>query len=211
MSAPFITFEGGEGAGKSTQIKRLNRWLRRRGIETVATREPGGTSAGEALRTVLLEGIAAPFGPEAEALLFAVSRRDHVIRLIRPALERGAWVLCDRFIDSTRAYQGGVVMPDTLRRLEEIALDGLYPDLTFVLDLPVEVGLKRAKARDGGEADRFEGDAKSIHAERRERYHAIARDEPDRVVVIGSERPADIVAAEIRRIVAERFSVGVRR
>lgn len=201
----FITFEGGEGAGKSTQIRRLERWLKSRGVETLLTREPGGSPAAEAIRTVLLDGTAAPFGPEAEAILFAVARRDHVRRVIRPALERGAWVLCDRFIDSTRAYQGGEVPSERLKQLEELALDGVFPDLTIVLDLPVELGLARAKARDGGEIDRFEGDPTEVQSERRSRYRAIAEKEPERVIVVDSSRPVAAVTDAIRRIIEDRF------
>ncbi|HEY0568514.1 MAG TPA: dTMP kinase, partial [Xanthobacteraceae bacterium] len=146
MRGRFITFEGGEGTGKSTQVPLLARRLRGLGLEVHVTREPGGSPGAEIIRHVLLAGAGKPFGPEAEAILFAAARDDHVTNVIRPALERGAWVLCDRFTDSTRVYQGilgGVDLP-FLNALDRLTVGATRPDLTFVLDLPVQTGLTRA-------------------------------------------------------------------
>ena len=153
----FITFEGGEGVGKSTQIRLLAETLRRGGIDVLMTREPGGSPGAEALREVLLSGAAKPYGPFAETILFAAARDDHLEVTIRPALEAGRWVVCDRFVDSTRAYQGviGDVDPALIRAIERVVVADTRPDLTFILDLPASEGLRRAQAR-GGAADRFE-------------------------------------------------------
>ena len=161
MAGRFITFEGGEGAGKSTQIRHLATRLAANGISVVTTREPGGTPNAEAIRRLLLDGFAKTLGPEGEAMLFAAARTDHVDNKIRPALAAGQWVLCDRFTDSTEVYQGitgGVPMP-LLRALERVSVGTTRPDLTFILDVPVDVGLARAAARiAGGTADRFESE-----------------------------------------------------
>ena len=165
-SGRFIAFEGGEGAGKSTQARLLCEALRNRGLEVVLTREPGGTSGAEAIRDLLLDPAGAGWEPAAEALLFAAARSDHVARLVRPALERGAWVICDRFIDSTRVYQGvlGKVDPRLIRQLERVTVGEAQPDLTFLLDVPATVGLARAKTRRaGGTADRFESESLQFH------------------------------------------------
>ena len=172
----FITLEGGEGAGKSTQARLLQSWLNDRDIEVVLTREPGGSANAECLRDLLLAGRVAPFGSDAEALVFAVARADHVIETIRPALERGNWVICDRFIDSTRAYQGsGGVPARRIAELETIAAGETMPDLTLILDLPVEDGLARAGGRNMS-LDRFEADAIAVHQARRNVFLQIARD-----------------------------------
>jgi dTMP kinase len=166
MRGPFISFEGGEGTGKSTHAKLLAERLRGLGLEVVLTREPGGSVGAEIIRHVLLSGAAQPFGPDAEAILFAAARADHVDTIIRPALERGAWVLCDRFIDSTRVYQGvvGQADPRIIRALERITVGDTIPDLTLVLDVLPEIGLQRAAARRRGEsADRFEQEALDFH------------------------------------------------
>jgi dTMP kinase len=204
----FITFEGGEGAGKSTQLGTLAAHLRARGLETVATREPGGTPRAEALRAALLGGKIAPLGPLAEAALFAAARIDHVDALIAPALARGAWVLCDRFIDSTRAYQGarGGVAPEKIALLERAAVGTLRPDLTIILDLPVAEGLGRAGARRGGAgADRFESEDADFHEGLRRAFLDIAAREPDRCCVVNADMPADEVARAIRQLVDARF------
>src|SRR5262245_14429022 len=154
----FITFEGGEGAGKSTQIARLAEYLRACGDEVLATREPGGSPGAEALRHVILSGAAEPLGPAMEALLFAAARNDHVEQVMRPALRSGRMVLCDRYIDSSRVYQGvtGNLDADLMQAIEKVAINGLVPDMTIILDLPAEVGLQRANARRGADAaDRF--------------------------------------------------------
>jgi dTMP kinase len=158
-SGLFVTFEGGEGAGKSTQIRRLADQLRRRGHDVLMTREPGGSPGAEAVRHVLLSGAAEEFGVRMEAILFAAARNDHVEEVIRPALESGAVVLCDRFIDSSRVYQGvtGNLEPDYIEALQRVAINGVVPDCTLILDLPAEVGLKRARKRGADSApDRFE-------------------------------------------------------
>jgi dTMP kinase len=201
----FVSFEGGEGSGKSTQAQILAENLRADGFEVVVTREPGGSPAAEIVREVLLSGAAEHYGPELEAILFSVARRDHVETLIRPAIERGAIVVCDRFLDSTRAYQGaaGVLPPDYIAGVETIAIDGLMPDLTFLLDLPVEEGLKRAHARrDAGILpDRFEKETVQTHEHRRQAYLAIAVKEPDRFVLIPANRKPRTISDEILLVV----------
>ncbi|MGJ0505804.1 MAG: dTMP kinase [Methylocystis sp.] len=206
----FITFEGGEGVGKSTQLERLAAHLRARGLEVVTTREPGGTPKAEALRKVLLAGRIAPFGPLAEAALFGAARLDHVERLIAPALARGAFVLCDRFTDSTRAYQGarGGVEPQTLALLEQAAVGDLRPDLTFILDLPPRVGMARAAERrvaTGLKADRFESEDAAFHEGLRRAFLDIAEQQPERCCVIDAGQPVDDVARAIRQLVEARF------
>ncbi|WP_342151151.1 dTMP kinase [Methylorubrum sp. SB2] len=201
----FITFEGGEGAGKSTQIARLAAALRTAsGREVVTTREPGGTPRAEGYRAALLRGVAKPFGPFAEALMFAAARIDHVDALIRPALARGAIVLCDRFADSTRAYQGaaGGLDPALIVSLERVTLQGLRPDLTLILDLPAEAGLARARRRGGEGADRFEAEALSFHERLRSAFLAIAAAEPARCRVIDASPGPEAVEAAIRAAVA---------
>ena len=147
----FVTFEGGEGAGKSTQIKMLAARLESEGMRVVLTREPGGSPGAEIMRHLVLSGMGKLLGAEAETLLFATARDDHVRTVILPALNQGIWVLCDRFFDSTRAYQGslGKVAPDVLNAMQRVTIGDLKPDLTLILDVPVEVGLKRAAARRG--------------------------------------------------------------
>jgi dTMP kinase len=205
----FITFEGGEGVGKSTQLARLAEHLRECGFEVVTTREPGGTDKAEKLRDFLLSGGAAPLGPLAEAALFSSARADHVEKLIAPALKRGAWVLCDRFADSTSAYQGarGGVDAKTLGLLERAAVGETRPDLTIVLDLPAQEGLARAAARrDGGEkVDRFESEDAAFHTELREAFLDIAESEPERCCVIDAARSVDDIASAVRAVVHDRF------
>lgn len=205
----LITFEGGEGAGKSTQIRRLADRLAERGIEVVVTREPGGSPLAEQLREFVLSGRAAALGPAGEAALFAAARIDHIDSMIAPALARGAFVLCDRFIDSTRAYQGimGKADPAVIAQLEKAALRGLRPDLTIVLDLPAREGLARAARRRGliSEPDRFEGQDLGFHEGLREAFLDIAAREPDRCRVIDSGAPKDEVAEAIWRLVEARF------
>ncbi|MCI4678752.1 dTMP kinase [Rhodoblastus acidophilus] len=196
----FITFEGGEGAGKSTQIRRLATRLRTHAREVVATREPGGTPLAERLRSIILAGGARDFGDFGEALLFSAARIDHIDRIIRPALARGAFVLCDRFADSTRAYQGarGGAEENMLAILEAVTLGGVRPDLTFILDLAPEIGLERARARRGqGGADRFEGEDLAFHALLRDKFLGIARAEPERCRVVDAAKPEDEVAEAI--------------
>jgi dTMP kinase len=204
----FITFEGGEGVGKTTQIRRLAQALNASGIETVLTREPGGSPGAEVLREVLLSGGAKPFGPFAETILFSAARIDHLETKIRPALERGAWVLCDRFLDSTRAYQGvlGQVEPGLIRTVERIVVGATMPDLTIILDLPAREGLARARAR-SGQVDRFESEGLVFHERVRHAFQALAAAEPERCVLVDAMRPADAIAAEIFEVVRTRLGL----
>lgn len=204
----FVTFEGGEGAGKSTQIRLLAERLRSQGLDVVLTREPGGSPLAEKLRTLLLSGAVADKGPLAEAILFSAARADHVDRLIRPALAAGRWVLSDRFADSTRVYQGavGAVPMGQVAALERLALNGLSPDLTLVLDLPAATGLARANARRGADsADRFERDDLAIHEARRRGFLALAKAEPLRIAVIDADAAPEMVAARIWAEVERRL------
>lgn len=192
----FISFEGGEGAGKSTQIARLAAKLRAKGYDLVVTREPGGSPGAEAVRHVILSGAAEPFGPEMEALLFAAARSDHVEQLIAPAIARGSIVLCDRFLDSSRVYQGGAgdLNPAFMTALERVAVNGTIPDMTLIFDIDPAEGLKRANARRGDETpDRFEKETLAVHQRRREAFLAIARSEPERCVVIDASASPDEV------------------
>ncbi len=203
----FITLEGGEGTGKSTQARGLADRLRGAGHDVVLTREPGGSPAAEAIRALLLEGTVAPFGPTAEALLFAVARADHVAKTIRPALEAGRWVVSDRFFDSTRAYQGADGVPGgEIDRLERIAVGEDRPDLTLILDLPAELGLRRAQAR-GVAVDRYEADVLAVHEARRMAFLAIAAAEPKRCVVVAASGDEEAVAAAIGAAVDARLGV----
>jgi dTMP kinase len=204
----FISFEGGEGAGKSVQARRLEARLRAVGLEVVRTREPGGSLHAEELREVILSGFARPFGPEGEALLFAAARIDHLDATILPALERGAWVVCDRFADSTRAYQGaaGNLPAEIVAGLERIAVGANSPDLTLILDLPPEAGLKRAHARRGqGDADRFEAEEIGFHRVLRRAFLDIAAAEPQRCAVIDALKSEDAVEADIWATVESRL------
>jgi dTMP kinase len=211
MRGKFITFEGGEGSGKSTQAQRLARKLQAMGIGVVVSREPGGSAGAEAIRHVLLSGAAQPLGPHAEAILFAAARADHLRQTIRPALERGQWVISDRFADSTRIYQGvlGNVDPRLISRLEKITVGELWPDLTIILDVPPETGLARAAARRGDAAvDRFEGEAFDFHKKLREAYIELAEREPGRCVVINAGADAATVAEFVWAAVNTRLHPG---
>jgi dTMP kinase len=212
MSGLFITFEGGEGAGKSTQVERLSRRLREMGRETVLTREPGGSPRAERIRASILGGEGKGFGPFAEALMFSAARADHLETVIRPALARGAVVVCDRFADSTRAYQGsrGEVDPSLLLALERIVVGQTRPDLTLILDVPAEIGLQRAAARrqEGRQlADRFEQEEIGFHARLREAFLAIARAEPDRCVVLDARGDPDTLAEDVWAAVRGRLKL----
>ncbi|MCO6178340.1 dTMP kinase [Ciceribacter sp. RN22] len=212
----FVTFEGGEGAGKSTQIRRLAEALKARGLEVLVTREPGGSPGAEALRHVLLSGAAEDFGVRMEALLFAAARNDHVETVIRPALERGAVVLCDRFMDSSRVYQGvtGNLESEFIDTLERVAVDGVVPDLTLILDLPAERGLERARGRAEPGAnsapDRFEKEELETHEKRRQGFLDIAAADPKRCRVVDAGRPVGAIAAEILALV-EPLALDLRR
>jgi dTMP kinase len=213
MVGRFITFEGGEGAGKSTQIRLLAERLRALGKKVVVTREPGGTPTAEAIRALLLSGRAAELGPEGEAVLFAAARTDHVAHVIRPALAADRWVLCDRFLDSTRVYQGGSagVSDGMLDALERVAVGETRPDLTVILDVPAAIGLARAAERmatAGTIPDRFERDDLAVHEARRRAFLAIAAAEPERWVVLDATHPDRETAEAIWRAPSDRLLEG---
>ena len=192
----FITFEGGEGAGKSTQIELLARKLRAKRYDLMVTREPGGSPGAEAVRHVLLSGAAEPFGPQMEALLFAAARSDHVEQVIRPAIKAGKIVLCDRFIDSSRVYQGvtGGLDPAFMKSLERTSINGMMPDMTLIFDIDPALGMRRATDRRGKEAaDRFEKETLEIHERRRQAYLAIAQAEPERCIFIDASQDQETV------------------
>jgi dTMP kinase len=207
----FITFEGGEGAGKSTQARLLHNRLGGVGIKSLLTREPGGSPRAEAIREMLLSGKAKALGPTGEAVLFYVARDSHLELTIRPALARGTWVVCDRFHDSTRAYQGaaGGVPIAALDALERIIVGSTLPNLTLLLDLPAEEGLKRAteRAKAAGETgtDRFEAMSLRFHENLRREFLEIAQSEPERCVVINAGRPIDEVAEAVWAAVEQRL------
>ena len=203
----LITFEGGEGAGKSTQVSILVERLRNAGRHAIATREPGGSPAAEDIRETLLSGKVKQFGPFAEALLFSIARADHIDTVISDALARGQWVVCDRFLDSTRAYQGatGGVPAPVISALERLTLHGLMPNLTIVLDIPVEEGLARM-ARRRGAPDRFESQDVAQHERIRKAFLTIAEEEPGRCVVIDARKPEALVAEDVWEAVGERLS-----
>lgn len=209
----FITFEGGEGAGKSTQVRRLLARLQAAGIDAVGTREPGGSTGAEIMRHLILSGAAKPLGPLAEATLFAAARADHLDTTIRPALARGAWVVCDRFADSTRVYQGalGNVDPRLIAALEQVTVGETRPDLTLILDLPAEEGLARAAARSGQGADRFESEGLAFHRALREAFRALAAEEPARCVLIDASGTPEAVEEAIWQAVSTRLKLPAPR
>ena len=205
----FITFEGGEGTGKSTQAAMLADHLKSFGLGVVLTREPGGSPGAEAIRHVILSGAAKPLGAHAEAILFAAARDDHVRQVIRPALESGHWVICDRFADSTRIYQGvaGNVDQMAIRAMERIIVGNTKPDLTFILDVPAKEGMRRALQRRGdGDVDRFEGEALAFHERLRDGFLTLAANEPDRCVLIDATTSKDEVAEQIWRVVIKKLN-----
>jgi dTMP kinase len=204
----FITLEGGEGAGKSTQIGLLLPWLRERGLEVVQTREPGGAGGAERIRDLLVQGDADRWTPMAETLLHYAARADHLERTIRPALCAGSWVVCDRFADSTMAYQGyghGVSL-DFIASLFAAVVGDTVPDLTLIFDLPVAEGLRRAAQRTGNE-NRYEQMTIDFHERLRAGFLAIARNEPNRCAVIEANRDIDAVQADIRAEVRQRLGL----
>jgi dTMP kinase len=206
----FITFEGGEGSGKSTQIKRLAENLEAAHLSTIVTREPGGSPGAEIIRHLVLSGMGKLLGAEAETLLFAAARDDHVRSVILPALAQGTWVLCDRFYDSTRAYQSrvGHVAPALVNAMTRVTIGDLKPDLTIILDVPVEVGLMRAAARRGsGAPDRFEAEDVKFHQALRDAYREIATAEPERCVVIDANTDVNTVATKVWTALRDRFFV----
>lgn len=207
----FVTFEGGEGAGKSTQVLRLVAALKRADIRAMATREPGGSPGAELIRGLLVEGPPERWDPLAEALLHNAARRQHAVLTIWPALERGDWVISDRFADSTLAYQGygqGVSL-DRIGALRRLTLDEFEPDLTLILDIAPGAGLARAKARAPGQASRYERMGEAMHARLRDGFLAIARDNPKRCVVIDASADPETVARGVITAVRERLDVSL--
>ena len=204
----FITFEGGEGSGKSTQIKALAERLKTAKRRTIVTREPGGSPGAEIIRHLVLSGMGKLLGADAETLLFAAARDDHVRSVIQPALNQGIWVLCDRFSDSTRVYQGrlGQVAPAVLNAMQRVTIGDLKPDLTIILDVPVEIGMQRAAVRRGtGAPDRFEGEDVKFHQDLREAYRQIAAAEPERCVLIDATPDPATVAASVWTALRDRL------
>ena len=208
MTGRFITLEGGEGTGKSTQIKRLKAALEAKGLAVLATREPGGSPGAEQIRALMVEGEPGRWDAITETLLVYAARADHVARTIGPALLAGTWVICDRFSDSTYAYQGaGRGVPrETIRRIDSAVLDDFAPDLTLVLDLDVQLGLKRATAR-GASENRFEKFGLEFHEKLRQAFLDIARRFPDRCKVIDASGTEDQVAEQIFAAVSARFDL----
>lgn len=200
----FLTLEGGEGVGKSTQARALVAALEARGIHAVLTREPGGSEGAEAIRTLLMQGDVRRWSAHAEALLFAAARADHVEKLIRPLVDAGSWVICDRFIDSTRAYQGAQGIDDAaILALHGFAARGLLPDRTLLLALPDGEGDKRAQARDGGAADRFAARDPSFHRSVAATFDRIVQDEPDRVRRIDASGQVEEVTQRLIDAIAD--------
>ncbi len=206
----FVTVEGGEGGGKSTQTRALVARLRAAGVWAEASREPGGSPAAEDIRAALLAGAFEHLGAKVEALLFAAARIDHLDAKIKPAIAAGTWIVCDRFHDSTRAYQGAQEGADSrfLRRLERVTLAGTQPDLTLILDLPAEIGLARVERRRGTNAvDRFERQSLSFHQELRDAFLAIAAEEPERCVLVDASQSQDDVEQAIWDAVTHRLAL----
>lgn len=200
----FITFEGGEGAGKSTQARRLAERLKARGVDVALTREPGGAPSAEAIRELLVHGETGRWEPMSEALLHIAARVEHLAKTVRPALEAGRWVISDRYIDSTRIYQG-IVQGVGIERIDELhalTLDGVMPDRTLILDLPVDEGLARAASRIGEGEDRYERMGRAFHESLRAGYRQLARSEPERCCLIDASVEADAVAARVWKDVA---------
>ena len=203
----FITLEGGEGAGKSTQIKALSAFLNAASIPIHMTFEPGGGDKNGPIRNLLVTGDPDRWDAMTEALLFAADRRDHMIRSVLPALDTGTWVLCDRFGDSTMAYQAyaGGLARETVDALQLLATGGRKPDLTFMLDLPVSVGLERAATRGSDGQDRFERKGEAFHEALRAGFLDIAAREPERCVVVDASQTIEALAASIQQVVTERL------
>ena len=206
----FITFEGGEGAGKSTQIRLLNEWIKERGYKTLVTREPGGTKGAEDIRELIVTGSSNRWSGTTETLLLSAARSDHLEKTIRPALSSGTWVLCDRFSDSTRAYQGARgVKPDMIERLDELVVGSTQPDLTLLFDMPVAQGMERAKkrAQKAGESDqRFEQMDLFFHEDLRQRFLDLEKNN-QRIVRIDASGDIGEVATRVRNVVFDRFGV----
>jgi len=201
----FLSIEGGEGAGKSTQVRRLADVLRARGLDVIVTREPGGSEGGEAIRNLLMQGDVKRWSSHTEALLFAAARADHVEKVIQPALGIGTWVISDRFIDSSRAYQGvaGGIDDAAVLALHAFGSRGLLPDRTLVLEVPPEIGAERAAARDGAAADRFAARERAFHDDVAAAFRRFAAAEPDRVRLIDAAGDVETVAAGVIKAVAD--------
>ena len=201
----FLSIEGGEGAGKSTQVRRLADELRARGLDVIVTREPGGSEGGEAIRELLMRGEVKRWSSHTEALLFAAARADHVEKVIQPALGIGTWVISDRFIDSSRAYQGvaGGIDDAAVLALHGFGSRGLLPDRTLVLEVSPEIGAERAAARDGAAADRFAARERAFHDDVAAAFRRFAAAEPDRVRLIDAAGDVDEVATEVIEAVAD--------
>lgn len=201
----FLSVEGGEGAGKSTQVRRLAEALRNRGLDVVVTREPGGSEGAEAIRDLLMQGEVKRWSAHTEALLFAAARADHVEKVIQPALGIGTWVVSDRFVDSSRAYQGvaGGIDDAAVLALHAFGSRGLLPDRTLVLEVPPEIGAGRAAARDGAAADRFAARERAFHDDVAAAFRRFAAAEPDRVRLIDASGDVDTVSAAMLAAIAD--------
>jgi dTMP kinase len=202
VTGRFISLEGGEGAGKSTQAARLAAALLERGITAIVTREPGGSEGAEAIRELLMQGAVSRWSARTETLLFAAARADHVEKLIRPALSRGDWVICDRFIDSTRAYQGvaGGIDDADIMAVHAFGSKALLPDRTFVLEVPVDEGRARAASRDGAAADRFAARGDAFHADVAAAFRRLAAQDSARFRLISASDTPEVIT---RRILAD--------
>lgn len=205
MIARFITLEGGEGVGKSTQLKALAEIIRKRGRSVVTTREPGGTQGAEDIRDLLMTGDEVRWSARTEALLFAAARADHVGKLIRPALARGDWVLCDRFVDSTRAYQGGAggVSDDEIMALHAVGSEGLLPDRTLLLDFPVQLGIQRAYGRDIVDSDRMGSKPPDYYERVAVRFRELAAQDPVRFRTIDASGSINDVTLRLISVIAD--------
>ncbi len=212
MTAPFIAFEGGEGSGKSTQARLLGNVLARHGIDHVVTREPGGTAGAEAIRNLLLHPPAGGWHAQAEALLFAAARSDHVARLIRPALARGEWVICDRFVDSSRAYQGGAgnLGDDAIIELHQFGSDGLRPDLTVLIEISEDLARQRLRLRDTDGSDAIGGRPPAYHAAVAGSFRRLAEMAPKDFAIIDGSGGPEVISAKIVALVSQRFGLGSR-
>jgi dTMP kinase len=204
----FITFEGGEGSGKSTAIKHIVAELEKEGYSVVLTREPGGTPIAEEIRNVILDKKNTAMDPKTEALLYAASRRQHIVEKILPALKAGKIVLCDRFLDSSLAYQGGArgLGIDQVYAMNQFATDGLLPDLTILFDIEPELGLKRIAANAGREVNRLDVEKLPFHHAVRDAFHELAKRFPERYVVIDASKTPNEVAAEAYAAIKERMA-----
>ncbi len=205
----FITFEGGEGSGKSSQVERLGQALDSAGIEVIVTREPGGAPAAEDIRALLVNGDADRWTPKSEALLNYAARAEHLRQTIHPALQSGKWVLCDRFADSTTAYQGygHGLGSDWVAALHQLVVGDLQPDLTIILDIPLQTGLKRAAIRGG--VDRYERMDEQFHERLRSGFLEIAERQPERCTVVDATGSIDEIQATIRQLVRAKFAVEI--